>query len=262
MTISGKLATMALLASAMATPIAASPGKTIVSLDLSKPFETRSPWRLLASQEQSVSDTPSGDTEDGVITLCLSKDVGRTCQSRLDTLLLPHGAPKDDFVQVHYIGTPAVVHPADGVVLLRLTVGSLHSGDGDQRLATVLLGYNRERDEFFPAYQFFVGHNNNQEIRYIPAGPLRGAVISVEPTPNAPFGYWVTVSKLAGAAYREVLRYRSATRYGDNNALAVIDAEMPNIEQRLGFWRPGQPLPLPPKGCARPHLVKGALWCS
>jgi hypothetical protein len=64
-----------------------------------------------------------------------------------------------------------------------------------------------------------------------------------------------------GYHYRQVLRYRSATQYGDGNPLAVIDSEMPNILRRLGMWRAGQPLPAP-RGCKRPHLIKDALWCS
>ena len=66
-------------------------------------------------------------------------------------------------------------------------------------------------------------------------------------------------------AYRRVLRYRSATRYADGNSLGVIDSEMPNIEQRLGLWKPGSPLPLPmggAKACPKPHLKLGALWCG
>jgi len=263
MTIFGKLAAVVLTVSAMTTSVMAGPAKTIASLDLSKPFATPSPWRFVATQEPPVNDTPSGDMEDGLITLCLSKDDGRTCLPRLDMLLLPPGGDaKSDFVQPHYIGTPTLVHPADGVVLLRLDVSSLYAANGDQLRAMALFGYDRTRDVFVPAYRSVVGHNNNQEIRYVDTGPLRGYVISVEPTQNAPFGYWVTVSQLTGATYRDVLHFRSATRYGDNNQLAVIDAEMPNIQQRLGLWHPGQPLPLPAKGCARPHMAKGALWCS
>jgi hypothetical protein len=94
-------------------------------------------------------------------------------------------------------------------------------------------------------------------------GPLRGDVISVDPTNDPPFGYWVTVHRLTpDYRYKQVLRYRSATIYGDNNPLAVIDSEMPNIQRRLGLWHPGEPLPLPKSGCAKPRLVKTELWCS
>ncbi len=67
--------------------------------------------------------------------------------------------------------------------------------------------------------------------------------------------------------YRPVLRYRSATIYGDGNPLAVIDSEMPGIEQRLGVWRPGRPVPTPKTGrggktCLRPALKRGELRCG
>ena len=47
----------------------------------------------------------------------------------------------------------------------------------------------------------------------------------------------------------------------DGNPPAVIDSEMPNIEERLGLWRPGQRLPTPrhrrrqalPEAIATPH---------
>lgn len=93
-------------------------------------------------------------------------------------------------------------------------------------------------------------------------GPLKGAVIAAEPTSNAPYGYWITVHRLtADYNYAQTLRYRSGVRYGDGNALKVIDSEMPEIERRLGLWRPGEPMPTPP-GCAKPHLVQKALWCN
>ncbi len=90
------------------------------------------------------------------------------------------------------------------------------------------------------------GTNNNQEIRFVTEGPLNGSVITAEPQDHLPYGYWIVVKRLTPAdAYRQVLRYRSATLYNDGNPLAVIDSEMPNIEERLGLWHPGQRLPTP-----------------
>jgi hypothetical protein len=93
-------------------------------------------------------------------------------------------------------------------------------------------------------------------------------VISAEPQNRRPYGYWVTVSRPApDGTYRQALHYLSATRYNDGNPLAVIDAEMPNIQRRLGLWKPGAPLPTPPIGgdrkpCAKPRLKRGELWCD
>jgi len=121
-------------------------------------------------------------------------------------------------------------------------------------------------DAFARVFENRTGQNNNQETRFITDGPLRGSVISAEPQQSAPFGYWIVVSKRSGGgAYRQVLRFVSATRYGDGNPLAVIDAEMPTIQQRLGLWKPGQPLPTPAdrdKPCTRPTLKHSALWCE
>jgi hypothetical protein len=156
-----------------------------------------------------------------------------------------------------------IVHPSAGQALLFVQVASLHSADGDQRVATQAFAYDRARDGFRPVYAYRTGWNNNQEVRYIASGPLKGAIISAEPTGGAPYGYWISVNRLApGAVYRLVLKYRSATRYADGNSLAAIDSEMPTIEQRLGLWRPGLPLPLPAGPCPRPNLRHGALWCD
>jgi hypothetical protein len=240
---------------------AASAG-VISALDLSKPFGTRSEWRFVATQGPEV-DSPAtmpGDKEPGAIALCLSKDGGRSCQPDL------RQAPRftdDIFVEPHYLEMAEIVHPAPGRVLLLLRTASVHSGDGDQLVLTRLLAYDHQNDRFVPVYAQSTGRNNNQEIRYVGTGPLRGAVIAAEPTEKAPFGYWITLSRAGtGGLYRQVLHFRSATRYGDGNALGVIDSEMPNIKQRLGLWRPGAPLPLPAGPCPHPHLVHTALWCS
>ena len=125
-----------------------------------------------------------------------------------------------------------------------------------------MLAYDKREDNFTSVYEKRTNQNNSQEVRYIADGLLTGTIISAEPTSNAPFGFWVTVNRLSqDGGYKQVLRYRSATRYGDGNPLAVIDSEMPGILQRLGLWHPGDKLPLPPGECARPHLIGQELWC-
>ncbi len=153
-------------------------------------------------------------------------------------------------------------HGASGQPLLLLVTASLHSGDGDQLVLTQVMAYRRGPDRFVKAYEHWTGTNNNQEVRFMPAGPLAGDIIAVEPTDTAPFGYWVTVNVFTARGYRPVLRFRSATTYADGNALPVIDSEMANILSRLGMWRPGLPLPLPATPCAKPHLRQGELWCG
>lgn len=123
-----------------------------------------------------------------------------------------------------------------------------------------MLVYDPARDNFVPAYKKLVNSNSNQEVRYTADGPLTGAVIAAEPTADAPFGFWITVDRLGPSGdYKQVLRYRSTTRYGDGNALAVIDSEMPALMQKLGLWHAGMKLPVPGAACARPHLVRQEL---
>ena len=231
----------------------------ISSLALAKPFDARSPWRFSVSQGPAAEDF-GGNAAPGVIKLCLSKDRGVTCQHDLQGALRLHGGP-DLFSTAHYLENARIVRSRNGPLLL-VQMSSLHSGDGDQRVATIALAYDRAHDRFVTAYEKRTNRNNNQEVRYIEAGPLQGDIVSAEPTGDAPYAFWITVNTPAGSRYRQALRYRSATRYGDGNPLAVIDSETPGIERRLGLWRAGQPLPLPAKGCVKPRLAHGELWCS
>lgn len=229
-------------------------------LDLSQPFATRTPWRLIATQGPEVESPASlDDKEPGAIALCISNDGGRSC--RPNFVRKPR-YPDDIFVEPHYLNMAEIVHPKPGRALLLLQTASFHSGNGDQLVLTRLLAYDRARDAFSVVFEKDTSRNNNQEVRYVGTGPLKGAVIVAEPTQNAPFGYWITVSKPGLDRYAQALRYRSATRYGDGNPLAVIDSEMVEIQRRLGLWRKGLPLPLPAGPCARPHLVNTVLWCS
>lgn len=254
-----KLAAIAALSPPIATSAQDSPP---TSIDLSGPFATRGHWRFTATQGAPVPD-PTGFEENlvpGPIHLCLSADLGKTCSPDVQHAL---GTDPDDlFSEPHYLETARVVHPDGKRALLLLQVASVHSTNGDQVKATLALSYHRRDDRFGFAFLKRTRRNNNQEIRYVEAGPLRGAIITAEPTSDAPYAYWITVDRPGPTlSYRQVLRYRSATHYGDGNPLAVIDSEMPAIQRRLGLWLPGMPLPLPPGPCARPHLVGQELWC-
>jgi hypothetical protein len=259
----GFLAAVAAIASAAVA--AAPPVATVLSaLDLSGSFATRSAWRFTTSQGPPIEDPTgvSGETAPGEVHLCLHKEAAGPCDPHLEEAL--RGGLKDDlFSKPHYLNHVQVVHGVSGRPLLLVQTASLHSGDGDQLVLTQALVYQRSSDRFVRVYDHSTGENNNQEVRYIEAGALKGDIISAEPTSKAPFGFWVTVNAFpSGSSYRQVLRYRSATRYGDGNPLSVIDSEMPNIEQRLGFWRPGSSLPLPAGRCPKPHLIRMELWCG
>lgn len=242
----------------------ASAAGVISSIDLSRPFQTRSAWHFTAVQGRDVRNSygEAGDTFPGPICLCISKDRGRSCQPGLRTELWD-AALNDSDSGPHFLEKVEIVRPRSGRALLLVRAANLPSGNGDYGVATQVLAYDQSRDTFITIYRNRTPHNNNQETRYITGGPLKGAMISVEPTEDAPYGFWVTVDRLTPAlTYRQALRYRSATHYGDGNPLAVIDSEMPNIEQRLGLWRAGAPLPLPKGRCLKPHLIRMELWCN
>lgn len=239
-------------------------------LDLAKPFQTRSPWRLVVTEGAPVKDYGDNDAP-GALTLCLQKGSAGTCLS--EPVTPPPSASAGAASNVwepHYLLTAKVVYPngPTRAPLLLLVTGSLYSGDGDQVVSTQLVRYDADRDEFRRVFSQRTGHNNNQETRFIVEGPLRGSVITAEPQQKPPYGYWVVVNTLSSAqAYRQALRYVSATRYNDGNPLAVIDAEMPNIQSRLGLWKPGEPLPAPSsagnsKPCIKPTLRHSVLWCE
>lgn len=254
---------LAAVGSAAAGETASTPA-VIAALDLSKPFATQSAWRFSASQEDPMDD-PIGLPDKkvpGAIHLCLRKAPSAPCDPHLKGAV---AEPTKDspFSAPHYLETAQVVHGPSGQPLLFVQTGSLHGGNGDQLVLTQVLAYQSGPDQFVRVYEHLTGRNNNQEVRYIPSGLLKGDIVSVEPTQDAPFGFWVSVNApSANNGFKEVLRYRSATRYGDGNPLAVIDSEMPNMAQRLGLWRPGSPLPLPAGPCPTPHLVRMALWCG
>ena len=146
--------------------------------------------------------------------------------------------------------------------LLLIKTGSAHGGNGSHGIYTELFIYDRQSNVFYSVFSNATGSNNNQETRFIEEGPLRGDVVVAEPTSSAPFGFWISVyASNAKDVFSRLLRYRSSTRYGDGNHLAVIDSEMPGILRRMGLWRPGDPLPVP-AGCSRPVLRHGEEWCQ
>jgi hypothetical protein len=255
------------------------PAPLKVEIDLSKSFGASLPWRFTATQEPavfepvdpdligSIPEGYKGGYLPGLIHLCLQSSPAAACDPLVAIPQPPAPIPADAWAP-HYLKRAEVVYARAGneTPLFLLQAASSHSPDGNQAVFTQLLAYNRAKERFEQVYAHATGHNNNEEDRFIVSGPLQGSVISAEPTANAPFGYWITVNKPGSDfTYKQVLRYRSATRYGDGNPLAVIDSEMPNIERRLDLWHPGMPLPLPEPpehACPNPRLVHEALWCT
>ena len=261
-------------ATAMAQSVVESPtdrpGPQAVEIKLAKAFHARSAWRFVVTEGSPVKDFGGNDAP-GALTLCLHKGLSGPCVSEPVTLPLRTITSDDPIAwEPHYLISAKVVYPrrSDAAPFLLIVTGSLNSGDGDQIVSTQLVTYDIGHDAFRRVYGKSTGHNNNQEIRFVTDGPLRGSVITAEPQEHLPYGYWIEVNQLTHAgAYHQVLRYRSATLYNDGNPLAVIDSEMPNIEGRLGLWKPGEPLPAPRldgkgKPCINPTLRHSELWCD
>ena len=236
-------------------------------MDLTKPFHTRSAWGFVVTEGPPTKDYGDADAP-GALTLCLHKGTSGPCVS--GPVSPPLNPPTPDYAiawEPHYLKTATLVYPRgpDAAPFLLVVTGSLYSGDGDQLISTQLVTYDADKDTFRRVYSESTGHNNNQEIRFIVDGPLRGSVISAEPQAHLPYGYWIVVKQLTPAGeYQQILRYGSATRYNDGNRLAVIDSEMPKIEKRLGLWKPGEPIPTPSHGkpCLKPVLRHSELWCD
>ena len=236
----------------------------ISSIDLSRPFSTREAWRFIATQGPPVAGLYD-EEEPGQIQLCLRATPSATCDPQLLNALDAASSANAPFSQPHYLNAAKIVYPRGSAErpLLFVQTASLHSGNGSQLVLTQVLAYENPQNRFVRIYQYSTGTNNNEEVRYISSGRLKGDIISIDPTENAPYGYWVTVDVLTPQyTYKTELHYRSATHYGDHNPLAVIDSEMPNIEERLGYWKSGMPLPLPSGACPRPRLIRMELWCN
>jgi hypothetical protein len=256
----------AVIALALATVLAAQSltSSVISNIDLSGPFSTREAWRFIATQGPSI-DGLYDEKEPGQIQLCLRATPSAPCDPQLLNALDVTSSASQRFVQPHYLNAAKVVYPRENTdqPLLFIQTASLHAGNGSQLVLTQVLAYENSQTRFMRIYEYTTGTNNNEEVRYISSGRLKGDILSVVPTENAPYGYWVVVNALTPHySYKTVLRYRSATRYGDRNPLAVVDSEMPNIEQRLGFWKSGMALPFPSGPCPKPRLIRMELWCN
>lgn len=232
----------------------------VARLDLTRPFETRTQWTLVAAilPGSHFSGAAPGPVDGGALAQCFVDKLTPHCS---------YGTPKNDF---DWFLTPIELYSARVVFrganstrpLLMITRGSAHGGDGSHAIFTDLFAYDRRLNEIRSVFSNVTGSNNNQKTRFIEEGPLCGDVVVDEPTSSAPFGYWISVYAWnAKSRYSLALRYRSATHYGDGNHLAVIDSEMAGIMRRMGLWRPGDPLPALP-GCSHPSLLHGEEWCQ
>lgn len=236
-------------------------------LDLTQPFAALSPWTLVIAQDPGPSAEP--ELEDhGPIAICLVKALVPQCTgtSKVHPALGP--APSR-FFQPYELFDAKVVYGGGGQTrpLLLIKTCSARGGDGNCNIETMLYQYWRSGDRFRRVFASSSGgSNNNQDARFVERGPLRGDVIVDHPTDDAPYAYWMEVyAPGKSGQYGRILRYRSITRYGDGNPLPVADSETPEILKRLGLWKPGDALPIPPhapEGCAPLVMRHGEEWCK
>lgn len=241
--------------------------KIIAHMDLTRPFATRTQWTFVAASLPGSRQNAAGETvRNWGVAVCFVDGLTPRCRYPMpgqELRLYRFGAA------FHLYVAKVVFAGANGrsPLLLVKTFGA-YGGDGGHAVYAQVFAYHGLRDRFMPIFSNSTGGNNNQETRFVRSGPLRGDIVVARPTQEAPFAYWI--SAYAWSAERpysqRVLRYRSATRYGDGNPLAVIDSEMPNILEHLGKWKPGDTLPVPrflPPGCSRPFFLRhGEEWCT
>ena len=246
--------------------------KVITHLDLTQPFQTKFRWSLVVAKQpdaESIAEDGAGERE-GAISLCFVENEEPDCAEEM--FLAKFREDKVSFVPgtgpFYKLFASDVVFSGPGrtLPLLRIKSCTIRGATGNCGVSTFLFAYDRNAERFRIVFFNMMGRTNNQEARFVESGPLLGSVIVAYPTNDAPFGYFVEVHKrISEGEYSRVLRYRGNTGYGDGNPLAVIDSEMPQTLRRLGLWKTGDALPVPPSmpaGCTRMVMRKGVEWCE
>jgi hypothetical protein len=237
--------------------------KVVSHIDLTEPFGTATQWTFVAVQDDGK---PADDFEDhGPIFLCFVRAGSPDCALHLYRDVRSDGPWSD--TPYHFLaGRVVYANQNKTSPLLFVKVCGAAGGNGNCGIATALYAYDKGADRFVRVFLNLTGRNNNQETRFVDSGPLQGDLIVANPTENAPYAYWIEVYRAGDLGqYEQVLRYRSLTRYSDGNPLAVTDSEMPEILRRLGLWKPGDRLPVPPEvphGCRDLFMRRGEEWCK
>lgn len=220
------------------------PGTTTVSsTDLTEPFHTKVKWQFVIRQ-----DPPGHDNLPGPLHFCfVVKDGTSSCSDSQHNALVES----------------SIIHPTPiSGPLLTVVADWQTEGSGGPRLTRVWT-YKADTDEFDQIFDQDVRGQNNGEIRIITHGPLAGDIVIDRAGQHAPYRYDMTVYRLVNSQYREILNYSGHSKYNDGNPMPVIDAEMPEIERRLHFWKPGDPLPTPTRTrCSKLELRHGIEWCE
>jgi hypothetical protein len=237
--------------------------KVISHIDLTEPFGTITQWTFVVVQD---GGHPIPDFEErGPIFLCLVKAGSPDCAEDLYRHV-NNEQPRPETPYHLLAGSVVYAGQNKSSPLLLVKVCGQEGGNGNCEIATALYRYDREADRFNRVFLDVTGRNNNEATRFAGRGPLQGDLIVNYPTEDAPYTYWIEVYRAGESGrYVQILRYRGHTGYNDGNPLAVSDSEMPEILHRLGFWQPGDALPVPaemPKGCIDLFMRQGEEWCK
>ncbi len=257
------------------TTLYGSTSTILAHIDLTTPFATKSPWAVVVAKatqpDAALLRWDPGDTSGngGPVSICFVKDLTPDCSEQAyrthDFKWFQGSQGIRPFYR--FFAARVVSAAADkSKPLLLLSVCTLHGMNGNCGVSMLLYRYNRSADRFDIAFLDSVARNTNGVIRFVENGPLQGSVLVAYPTNRAPFTYWVEVYKQDAAGnYKLALRYRGKTGYGDGNPLSVADSEMPTILHRFGYWKPGDPPPVPeemPASCKRVFMRGELEWCE
>jgi hypothetical protein len=245
-------------------------------LDLTQPFATASSWSLVVLQDPHPQEDVMSD-EQNPIAVCFADGRAPHCVTFQQCGVTPSGEPDGymawfakscEPVRIFSLVDLQVVHAGarNTRPLLLLKTADMGGLNGSRNIRTILYRYDRSANRFRAVFTHdSAGSNNNQAARFMETGPLRGDVIVDFPTQHAPYAYWIEVfAPGKSGQYVRALRYRGHTGYGDGNRLSVADSEMPEILERMGLWKQGDPLPIPTDrfDCMRPYLSHEEEWCD
>jgi HEAT repeat protein len=221
--------------------------KVISTFDLTGPFHTKTKWRFTVFQMPDTCDPGTSDGCNGAYEFCLIHLDRSKCDEA-------PGVVFDD---------ASIVVPDHGPPLLVTTTRPDVATSGGSVESIDFWAYLSKSDTFASVFSNQSSSNNNEETRIMKRGPLAGMIIVASQGARAPYGYGITAYRLSKTLkYAQVLKYVGKTRYQDGDAMAVIDSEMPEIERRLGFWKPGDPLPVPERTRCTSYVLKhGIEWC-
>ncbi len=241
-------------------------------LELTQLFQTKSQWSLVIAKQpdEESSFEDGGGRKVGAVSFCFVKNGVPDCSE--ERFLAKYREVNVSFVAgepaFHELLASGIVFSGPGrrLPVLQIQVCPYVGANGNCGVSTFLFAYDRNAEKFRVVFFNMTGRNNNEETRFVENGPLLGSVIVAKPTSRAPYVYLVDVyRRVSNRDYVLALQFRSKTRQGDGNPLAVIDSEMPEILRRFGFWKTGDALPVPPsmpEGCKGLVIRQGLVWCE